>query len=300
MVSLSLRAGPLQWIAWFCGVAPCVLITPAFSQAVAKDQVRLQQEMLIWTTEYEGLIDGIAGPETTKAINKFQARIGNPVTGRLTQEEEDKLVKQGALKRDRTGFRQTIDFDAGVSVGIPLRLVSNPTTTKWGKHWYGKEAGIAIDTLRFDGDVSLDLLFERLRSINNRTVTYERKVGNDWFVIAAYEKDAAVYVRANVVALPKQQSEIRGFSIWMSKDRPTDYQAIPPAMLSTFKSDIGTAASASSNAPKTSTSPANPPSQPTLRPNPLPTQPIPTIGPAGSIGECYRGLGDCPAMLTFR
>jgi peptidoglycan hydrolase-like protein with peptidoglycan-binding domain len=282
-------AGIGRTVAWLCGVMLGCSTAPVLGQAQTNDQIRLQQEMLIWTTEYEGLADGVVGPETIKAINKFQARIGNPVTGRLTQEESKELVKQGTSKRDRVGFRQETDNDAGVSVGIPLRLVPNRTKTKWGTQWYGREAGLAVDTLRFSGDVSLDQLFDRLRSINNRTVAYERKKANDWFVIAAFERDAAVYVRANGVVLPSEQREIRGFSIWMSKDRPTDYQAIPPAMLSSFRSDTGT--------PTASVQPANSSVHPPLRPNP---PPIPTARAAASIGECFRGLGDCPAMLTFR
>jgi len=282
-------AGVRRTVTWLCGVTIGLSTAPTLAQAQTDSQIRLQQEMLIWTTEYEGLADGVVGPETIKAINKFQTRIGNPVTGRLTQEETKELVKQGTLKRDRVGFRQETDNDAGVSVGIPLRLVPVRTKTKWGTHWYGREAGLAIDTLRFSADVTLDQLFERLRSINNRTVAYERKVSNNWFVIAAFERDAAVYVRANVVVLPNEQSEIRGFSIWMSKDRPTDYQAIPPAMLSSFRSDTGT--------PTVSVSPAIPGSFPRLPHNP---PPIPTAQAASSIGECFRGLGDCPAMLTYR
>ena len=60
--------------------------------------------MLIWTTDYEGLIDGKVGPETQKAINKFQAQLGRPVTGTLTQDETKALVKQGSSKKDRRGI----------------------------------------------------------------------------------------------------------------------------------------------------------------------------------------------------
>jgi hypothetical protein len=272
-----------------------LFVAPALSQTLSEAQIRQQQEMLVWTTDYEGLVDGKFGSETISGINKFQSRIGHAPTGRLTPEEMRELVKQGSVKKQWAGFQEITDHDAGIAVGIPKHLVSGPTRTKWGNQWYGRGAGLAIDTLRFGGDVSLDQLFSRLRSINNRVVAYDRKIANEWFVIAAFEKDAAVYVRANVVLLPNEQSEIRGFSIWMSKDRPKDYQAIPPAMLSSFTSNTG-ASPSSSSGPVAS---ANPP-PPILRSNPLPTQPIATARPAASIGECFRGLGDCPSMLTFR
>jgi peptidoglycan hydrolase-like protein with peptidoglycan-binding domain len=266
-----------------------LFVAPALGQTLSEAQIRQQQEMLVWTTDYEGLVDGKFGPETISGINKFQSRIGHAPTGRLTPEEMRELARQGTSKKQWAGFQEITDHDAGIAVGIPKHLVSGPTRTKWGNQWYGRGAGLAIDTLRFGGDVSLDQLFSRLRSINNRVVAYERKITNDWFVIAAFEKDAAVYVRANVVLLPNEQSEIRGFSIWMSKDRPKDYQAIPPAMLSSFTSNT--------SAPPPPSPPGPMASYPSLRPNP---PPIATARPAASIGECFRGLGDCPSMLTFR
>jgi hypothetical protein len=295
----SHRTEKVTAAAWIgLGVIACLSNAPALSQTQTTKHIRLQQEMLVWTTEYEGLIDGVSGAETVKAINKFQARIGNPVTGYLTQSELEELVRQGTAKKNSFGFKQITDNDAGISVGIPLRLVPNSTRTKWGNTWNGRTADLTIDTLRFGADVSLDQLFDRLRSINNRKVAYERKT-DTWFVIAAFEKDSAVYVRADVVAPPNRQSEIRGFSIWMSKDRPADYQAIPPAMLSSFRSDAIEQTPVTSSGPTASVN-APGPFPPNLQVNPPRTQPIPTVGPAPSVGQCFRGLGDCPSMLTYR
>jgi serine protease Do len=287
-------------IALFCGVVACLSAGPALGQT--ESQIRRQQEMLIWTTDYEGRIDGKAGPGTIEAIKKFQARLGNPTTGRLTPAEEEALSREGGSKKNRAGWEQITDSRAGVSVGLPLHFVSGPTDTKWGKHWYSRTAGLAIDTLRFGGNTSLRQLYDRLISINNRQVTYQRFVDDSWFVIAAFEKDSAVYVRADVVTLPNQQSEIRGFSIWMSKDRPTDYQAIPPAMLSSFRSSTSTTPPARPPAgPRAEGGPMVTPPPPELPRNPPPTvQPIRTDGPAPSIDDCYRGLGPgCPPVLTY-
>jgi serine protease Do len=283
----------------FCGVAAA--LSSAFAQTLTESEVRRQQEMLIWTTEYEGLIDGNVGPETIKAIKKFQARMGNPVTGQLTPAEVADLVRQGRAKKERAAFSQTTDNDAGVSVGIPLNWVSPSRRTKWGNHWYSKQAGLAIDTLRFSGDVTLQQLYDRLISINNRRVAYRRFVDDNWFVIAAFEGEAAVYVRANVVTLPNQQSEIRGFSIWMSKDRPRDYDALPPAMLSSFRSNTGAAGPQPAPPLRPSPGPeAGRPAPPPPAELPRNGPPIRADGPAASIGGCYRGLGECPPVLTFR
>jgi serine protease Do len=271
----------------FSAMLACLLGSPALGQVQTESQVRLLQEMLIWTADYEGVIDGRAGPETAKAIKAFQARLGNPVTGQLTQAEEKTLKDRALRKKNAAGFQQIVDNEAGVSVGIPLHFVSDPKKTKWGNRWYGRQAGISIDTLRFGADVSLRQLYDRLTSINNRTITYQRFVDNDWFVVAALEGDSAVYVRANLVSSNTQPSEIRGFSIWMSKDRPANYQALPPAMLSSFSTTPATqivrASPTTTGAGQTVKDP--PPLQRNLPP---------------SVGDCYRGLGgpECPIVLT--
>jgi hypothetical protein len=129
-------------------------------------------------------------------------------------------------------------------------------------------------------------------------------VDDQWFVVAAFEGEAAVYVRADVVPLPNQPSEIRGFSIWMSKHRPRDYDAIPPAMLSSFRSNTGTTPPRypDSTVGGPGVGPPVPHTVPAKLPRNAPPagQPIRTDGAAASIGECYRGLGQCPPVLTFR
>jgi hypothetical protein len=302
------RTTAIVFLVLILGVAPRSL-----AQAAPTSQILKQQEMLIWTTDYEGTVDGIIGPETIKAIQQFQTRLGNPPTGQLTQAEETILNQQGTAAKRRAGFRQIVDDVAGVSVGIPLNfVVGPPRSTKWGKHWEGQQDGLAIDTLRFSGDVSLRQLYDRLTTINNRTVAYQRFVDNEWFVIAAFEDSAAVYVKVEVVPLADQQSEMRGFSIWMSRNRPTEYQAIPPAMLSTFTTvnpdvRISTPAPQPNVPAAASPAPPPPPRQTpaqanvpvvTLPPNPAPIQ---TTGVAVSIADCYNGLGPrCPKILTVK
>ena len=112
---------------------------PAVAQAETARQIRKQQEALIWTTDYDGLVDGTVGEGTLAAIRRFQSRIGHPVTGRLTSLEEGQLLAEGRTRRTQAGFRQFTDNEAGVSVGIPFGFVKGPTATTWGNHWYSKK-----------------------------------------------------------------------------------------------------------------------------------------------------------------
>ena len=274
------------------------LSTPVATNVYASDQtIRLQQEALLWTTEYEGLIDGRAGDETTSAVKKFQSRIGHAPTGRLTNDEQTQLVDEGLANQRAMGFRQYVDQNAGVSVGIPTALLpAQPTRKSWGSSWYSEKNGIAIDTLRLK-DTSLRDLYDKLLSINHRKIAYQRFVDDNWFVIAAFEGDATVYVRANLVHFADQPDEIRGFSIWMSENRPDSYQSIAPAMLSSFRfnsdtrRDVGTPRIVAKD---DSAEPRGGNSRP-------PELLVTSNAKPAAIGTCFNGLGDCPmSIFAFR
>jgi peptidoglycan hydrolase-like protein with peptidoglycan-binding domain len=300
MVSRWLRRQSLPWVAagalWI--ISPYPLL--AVPDAPTEQGTRIQQEALIWTTDYEGRIDGKNGEQTINAIKKYQARLGHSETGVLSDDEIVKLLKEGFGKRDAVEFKQTTDKTAGVSVGIPKKLLPEPTEKTWGKSWYSKQNGIAIDTLRLK-DVSLRDLYEKLLKINDRTVEYKRFVDDSWFVISAFEKDAAIYVRANLVRTSGQPDEIRGFSIWMSGKRPSYYQSIAPAMLSSFRFNTDSTRDVS-DIPQGGVNEATikdyKKNDYGFRKSVEPVVPIvtPNNKPA-ALGSCFNGLGDCPVSI---
>src|SRR5689334_22523868 len=63
-------------------VAVYLGIRPASSQTPA--QIERYQEMLIWTGDYDGIIDGELGRGTRAAIRKFQSRLHHKPSGHLT------------------------------------------------------------------------------------------------------------------------------------------------------------------------------------------------------------------------
>jgi hypothetical protein len=279
----------------------CSFSPPLASADVATEQgVRIQQEALIWTTDYEGLIDGKNGDETIRAVKKFQTRLGHSPSGALSDDEIVSLIKEGFAKRDAVGFKQLTDATAGVSVGIPQKLLPGSTEKNWGKSWYSKQNGIAVDTLRLK-DVSLRDLYDKFLKINNRTIAYQRFVEDSWFVVAAFEGQAAIYVRANLVRVSGQPDEIRGFSIWMSEKRPPDYQSIAPAMLSSFRFNTD-------HTRDVSTLPQGGVDNTTIKeykkndygyrkPVEPPVPIVPRNDKPVALGSCFNGLGDCPISI---
>jgi hypothetical protein len=249
------------------------------AQSQTEEKTRQYQEMLIWLCDYDGIIDGRLGSGTRQAIRKFQSDLGHPATGTLSSQEAAVLIKQGTRKRDAVNFSTVTDLDAGVSVGIPRALVPIKTKTKWGTSWHAEDHRIVIDTLRFS-NITLQVLFDKLSHLKNRQVDYSI-IKDNWFVISGTDPDGAgVYARAETPS----GAEIRGFSLWVRKDKLTDFRALPPAMSSSFRTTSQTAEDAPRAVPLPNVI-ANPP---------------PSSTPAISITPCINGLGDCPAAFVPR
>ena len=56
------------------------------------EQRRRVQAALAALGYYDGIVDGISGPETRAAIRRFQHEIGDPMTGRLNSDEATRLI----------------------------------------------------------------------------------------------------------------------------------------------------------------------------------------------------------------
>jgi peptidoglycan hydrolase-like protein with peptidoglycan-binding domain len=273
---LGSMLSPLYWKVTVLLILAAVLCV-ASSASRSQTETKISQEMLIWLGYYDGVADGRLGAGTRKAIKKFQSDLGHTPTATLTAQEEAMLIKRGGQKRDALGFSNTTDLTAGVSVGIPHALVPIEKKTKWGTRWSSEDGQIVIDTLRVS-DTTLPKLFDKLAHHKNRRLDYSI-LKDDWFVISGNDPDGAgVYVKAE----SQPDGEIRGFSLWVRRDKLADFRALPPAMLSSFKTTSQTVQEAHQIPP------------PNVRPN-LP----PPLTPAVSISDCINGLGNCPETPAF-
>src|SRR5207237_7747951 len=62
------------------------------------------QEMLVWTSHYDGLVNGNFSPATRAAVIAFQNSIGGKGDGQLTGGEIDRLKREGAVRKQKAGF----------------------------------------------------------------------------------------------------------------------------------------------------------------------------------------------------
>jgi peptidoglycan hydrolase-like protein with peptidoglycan-binding domain len=246
--------------------------------------------MLIWTGDYDGIVDGVEGEETRHAVKGFQRQLGHPETAKLTEQEVSLLRKRGLKTKQAVGFKEVDDPITGVSVGMPLNLVSAPVKKIWGQNWSAPADRINIDTFRYT-DVTLQEVFNKLMTFRHRRIDYFR-FKESWFVVSGTDRDgSAIYVRAveQKSSGPGVLPEIRGFSVRIEAASRNELQRIPIAMSSTFNIiPIGGKINASAG-----------PSNDLLR---TPTRVLneKQLYRASQEGPrvCLNGLGNCPPQIT--
>lgn len=273
-----------------CVLAGSFLSRPELGVANAEtgNSTQNYQEMLIWTGDYDGMVDGIFGSGTKQAIKNFQKRFSYPASGNLTQSEATLLQKIGENLKTAVGFVQVNDDATGVSVGMPLKLVMGPKKRTWGQNWSSADDTVDIDTFRYTGE-TLQQVCDRIRYFQGRRIDYFRSV-DDWCVIGGTDRDGAdVYVRATAKK-PEQTGdvlEIRGFSLRLSGVAKETLENVPAAMSSSFSiiqpaAKAVTPASLKEDLLKTPTSEIKASN---------------TSATTTTSGRCFNGLGDCPPNL---
>lgn len=80
-----------------------VLITSSTlaAELTSRDSIRDIQKLLLLKGHYEGRIDGLSGPETEKAILKYEREIGWPLTGQISSQliESARAETKDALRK---------------------------------------------------------------------------------------------------------------------------------------------------------------------------------------------------------
>lgn len=254
------------------------------AHARSDPDVREEQEMLVWTGDYEGTVDGVSGTGTEEAIRAFQKRISHPVSGTLTKAETGLLRQAGTAKKRAVGFQQVDDHITGVSIGMPLKLIGSPVKKTWGQNWSAADDSINIDTFRYTG-VRIQEVCNRLYNYRNRKIV-SFKVAEDRCSVSGVDRDnSVIYVQTLAQGSYKSgvAFEIRGFSVRLSGEAREQFRSLPSAMSSTFDLiKVGEAPSIAAGPPKD-----------LLK---TPTQELKENDTSylRRSGQCFNGIGDCP------
>jgi S1-C subfamily serine protease len=196
----------------------CAAVAPgrAASDDLDPDAVMLLQYMLIWTGDYNGMVDGAFGRGTLDAVLSFQRRHGYVAGGPLSDAALQALAEESERASEAVGFTLVDDPATGMRLGIPGRLVQEIGPVARGTRYASPDGLVEIETVSVStAEQSLAALYTRLSGLRGRVVDYGVFRG-EWFVLTGTAAGKRFYTR-----FQSGSGELRGFSIsypvWMNE-----------------------------------------------------------------------------------
>ena len=195
---------------------------------------RAIQDALIWTGDYSGIISGSFGPRTRDAIAAYAKRLGLSSADALAAEPRARLQKQAQALRQAVGFVTIKDKRAGVSIGLPIKLLPKEMGTDSGSRYSSTDGSTVVDTLtRPAGKDGLGTIFDRMSaSGGQRRVTYKLS-RPDFFVVSGEIGERKFYSRYATGTVGEDML-VRGFTLTYAKAAADRMDAIALAVAAGF------------------------------------------------------------------
>jgi peptidoglycan hydrolase-like protein with peptidoglycan-binding domain len=189
------------------------------------------QADLIWTGDYNGIIDTEFGDNSVAAVKAFQKRNGGKETGILNPDERAKLSESARTKREAAGWRMVDDRATGARLGVPGKLAPQTAPSGSGTRWQSSRGELQVETFRISAPgVTLGSVFDRMKKEPaNRRPEYQ-VLKPDFFVVAGMQGGVKkFYVRGQI-----KGEEVRGVTILYDKALETTVDRIVVAVSNAF------------------------------------------------------------------
>jgi hypothetical protein len=183
-------------------------IAASYTAIPLAERLAIQND-LVWTGDYNGLVNGEFGERAIAAVKAFQKRNGAKETGVLNQPERATLAAAAKPKQDAVGWRMADDPATGARIGVPAKLVPQQTQIIGGTRWASSRGEYQVETFRItQPGTSLSAVFEKMkREPTGRKADYS-VLKPDFFVISGLQNLKKFYVRAQL-----RGDEVRGFTV---------------------------------------------------------------------------------------
>lgn len=199
------------------------------------------QNALVWSGDYVTRIDGDIGPSTRRAIKSFQATNGFAPTGYLTADEIGALEAIRIRRVAETGFQDSIDDQAGIRIGIPLRFFSNfsaeiSETGLFKTYTTNREATSGFVTLISHELLpgQLQILYEVIDGLDTIPSDAYRVLRKDWFVISGSSAGLSTYAYVRQFG-----NDAKGFLLTWPENEAEIYGPISMAMYNSMENIPG-------------------------------------------------------------
>jgi hypothetical protein len=189
------------------------------------------QADLIWTGDYNGIVDTDFGDSSVAAVKEFQKRNGGKETGILNPDERARLSESARTKREHAGWRMVDDGASGARLGVPVKLAPQSAPSGSGTRWQSSRGEVQVETFRISAPgVTLASVFDRMKKEPaNRRVEYQ-VLKPDFFVVAGMQGGVKkFYVRGQI-----KGEEVRGVTILYDKALETTVDRIVVAVSNAF------------------------------------------------------------------
>jgi hypothetical protein len=205
------------------------------------------QADLIWTGDYNGIVDTEFGDNSVAAVKAFQKRNGGKETGILNPDERAKLSESAHKKREAAGWRMVDDRATGARLGVPGKLALQSAPAGSGTRWQSSRGEVQVETFRINAPgTTLASVFDRMKKEPaNRRPEYQ-VLKPDFFVVAGMQGGVKkFYVRGQI-----KGEEVRGVTILYDKALETTIDRIVVAVSNAFAGFPSAQAAAARPAPR--------------------------------------------------
>ena len=183
-------------------------ITASYNAIPLADRLAIQND-LVWTGDYNGLVNGEFSERAIAAVKAFQKRQGGKETGVLNLTERAALGTAAKPKQDAVGWRIVDDSATGARIGMPGKLVPQMVQAIGGTRWASSRGEYAVETFRItQPGTTLPAVFEKMKKEPAGRKPDYSVLRPDFFVISGLQNLKKFYVRAQL-----RGEEVRGFTV---------------------------------------------------------------------------------------
>jgi len=244
---------------------------------------RAIQDALVWTGDYNGVVDGAFGKRTRDSILSYQGNIKAPTTGIIDAAELARLVATAQKAKDAVKFQIVADEKTGVRIGAPLKILDKHVATASGSRLMKSDGSITLDLVSLSGaDANLAAVYARLTADAPGKKIALKLSRPDFIVVSTEEGGRKAYSRfAKAPTNAPDPNVVRGFSL-AYPGQSADFDRIALAIADSFEPfPTGTAAPTIAS---------------TTSPSAGPSGGLAASGLIVAAGEALSaiGSGDCP------
>ncbi|MDP4594359.1 MAG: hypothetical protein NWT00_07325, partial [Beijerinckiaceae bacterium] len=202
------------------------------------------QDSLVWTGDYKGGVDGEFGRMTLRAIQAYESRGKGDRDGILSLRDIAALTREAIRRKDAVQFRQVLEPNAGVRIGLPMKLLVK-RKSPGGAIFQSRDKTLLVRTFTVpESRQTLPELYGVLRAPASGVRTSYSVLRSDFLVVTTQSKSRFTYIRAARVANgPGGDAILRGytFSVAQSvlRQRREQVDILTIAISNSFDPDPG-------------------------------------------------------------